>query len=160
MFEAKVFVTGVYGSGKTTFVHNYRTRMGTPTFLSFDALFGYSEGGNRLDIVYKALNGLSSFVMDALPLASDPESWPRFLEYVHTHECTIVLVCCDIDLWYTSYLANKKSFTQASEAQHKSWFSEFYEGLGTLVCTTCPENVLLYNSGSDTLKPYKVLKPT
>ena len=155
MLKNKVFVTGIYGSGKSTFVENYRHMMPQHTFLSFDKLYGYSGRGKRMDLVYLALRELDSFVMDALPLGSSEVDWPNFVDFVREEDCSIVIVKCDIDHWYTHHLKNKACFSDASEVQHKQWFSEFYAGLGATLTRSFPEKVLNYDSLQDTLKAPK-----
>ena len=152
MLADKVFVTGIYGSGKSTFVKNYRHMMPRHAFLSFDKLYGYTGRGRRMDLVYLALRELDSFVMDALPLSSLDVDWPTFETFVTEEDCSIVIVKCDINHWYNHNLRNKACFSDATESQHKQWFTEFYDGLGSKITSSFPQKVLNYDSLQDTLK--------
>lgn len=155
MFSSKVFVTGIYGSGKTTFVSNYRHLMPNHTFLSFDSLYKYDKCDTRIRDIYSKLRSLESFVMDALPLNNLEVDWPEFEKYAKTENCSIVLVKCEIDHWFKHHLVKKPFFLGATEAQHKQWFYEFYNGLGAKVLKTFPDKVWEYDSLSNTLSEPK-----
>ena len=148
----KVFVTGIYASGKSTFVNKYRQSHELP-YLSFDAIYGYAARGERMDLVYTSMEMLGTFIMDALPMSNLLTDWDAFSAFVQDHNCTIVIVKCDVDTWYTEHLPSKSSFSDATEAQHKQWFCEFYEGLGAKLESHFPDNVLIYRSDRDTLTP-------
>ena len=148
----KVFVTGIYASGKSTFVNKYRQSHELP-YLSFDAIYGYAARGERMDLVYTSMEMLGSFIMDALPMSNLLSDWDAFSAFVKDHNCTIIIVKCDIDTWYTKHLPSKASFGDATEVQHKQWFSEFYDGLGAKLESNFPDNVLIYHSGPGYIDP-------
>ena len=155
MFSNKVFVTGIYGSGKTTFVSNFRHLMPNHTFVSFDSLYKYDECSTQIRDIYSTLSSLESFVMDALPLNDLDLDWAEFEHYAKKETCSIVLVKCDIDHWFKYRIVNKPFFLDATEAQHKQWFYEFYNGLGEKLSTTLPNKVWSYDSLSNILSAPK-----
>ena len=86
--QKKIFVSGIYGSGKTTFAERYSQFKGVP-HLKFDEIYKYVSP-DRLDLVYEAMSGSESFIMDALPLNEEESSWSRFADYVRQHEVAFV----------------------------------------------------------------------
>lgn len=150
-----IFVTGIYGSGKSTFVQNKHELLEGHTYLSFDHIYGYQARGERLDLVYTSLKKTKNSVMDALPLTQDPESWTLFENFVSANSCSIIIVYCDVDTWYTQYLPEKTSFDTETETSHREYFHSFYEHTGNRLLTLFPENTYFYRSDKDTLKKYE-----
>ena len=150
----KVFVTGIYASGKTTFVENYIKDNRRYARLSFDQIYGYKDRGERLDLVYKVMDSVSCFMMDALPLINH-EHWLRFVDYLKDKNYTIVLVECDIDVWARERLPTKAAFSDAPIEKHKEWFNSFYETTAKSVERTFTDNVVYYYSDTDTLTKVK-----
>jgi len=153
MLANKVFVTGIYGSGKSTFVRNHKPLLPNHVYLSFDKIYGYADRGSRMDLVYNALNATDRCIMDALPLSSMQEDWAACEEFISVNNCCIVLVECDIDHWYSHNLKHKACYTDATESQHKQWFSEFYTGLGADLATSFGEKLWTYDSCTGVLSP-------
>lgn len=150
-----IFVTGIYGSGKSTFVQNRRELLEGHTYLSFDHIYGYQARGERLDLVYTSLKKAKKSVMDALPLTQNTKSWTLFENFVSTSSCSIIIVYCDVDTWYTQHLPAKACFDTETEASHKEYFHSFYEHTGNRLLNAFPENTYIYRSDNDTLKKYE-----
>ena len=150
----KVFVTGIYASGKTTFVENYIKDNRRSARLSFDQIYGYKARGERLDLVYKVMDSIPCFMMDALPVINNSH-WLHFVEYLKGKSYTVVIVTCDIDLWATERLPTKASYRDSSVDQHKEWFRTFYKKNAKFIEETFSENVVYYYSDTNTLTKEK-----
>ena len=122
-FGEKIFITGIYGSGKTTYAQRLIQQHPKYTFLSYDNLWGYHfdnvEKMEEADArIVTALETQEFCVMDALPLYFPyKEEYDRhmtalphppvfiggdwsYLEKLNaTYNCTFVLVTCDRSHW-------------------------------------------------------------
>ncbi len=123
--ESKVFVTGIYASGKTTFAKGH-SETNDLEYLCFDEIYGYTNP-EKLDVVYAAMEAQDRFVMDALPLNEHESSWLRLADYIMSNKVALVVVKCPIDLWYRERLPSKASYSTAAEEDHRRWYKEFYE---------------------------------
>ncbi len=86
----KVFVTGVYGSGKTRFAKAYARRRGLPYF-EFDLLHDYRRREKQSGRILDGLPG--SFVIDAIPI-DENDGWDDFAAYEARNEVLVVCVYC------------------------------------------------------------------
>lgn len=86
----KVFVTGVYASGKTRFADGYARRHGLPR-VHFDRVYRYDVKERQSG---KILEGLPrAFVIDAIPFDENGR-WSDFLEYEARNDVLVVCVFC------------------------------------------------------------------
>jgi len=102
--ETKIFVTGVYGSGKTTYAKEYSKLFGIK-FLDFDAFFHYDWEDED-----KRFFGTvpEEFITDAIPWNPKTGSVEVFMEYAKTHDVRLVCcVCPDADTWVYRLLVRK-----------------------------------------------------
>jgi len=92
----KIFVTGVYGSGKSRFAARYAREKRIPC-LEFDRLHRYDLGGNQSR---RILDGLPErFVIDAIPIDENGK-WSDFAEYEARNDVLVVCVYCpDREAW-------------------------------------------------------------
>ncbi len=86
----KVFVTGVYGSGKTRFAKAYARRRGLPYF-EFDLLHDYRKRDKQSGKILDGLPG--SFVIDAIPI-DENDGWDDFAAYEARNDVLVVCVYC------------------------------------------------------------------
>lgn len=86
----KVFVTGVYGSGKTYFARRYAAKRGID-YLSFDKLHDYGRQDNQSKDILDNLPAF--FVMDAIPFDGNG-SWADFAGYEAVNDVLVVCVYC------------------------------------------------------------------
>ncbi len=92
----KVFVTGVYGSGKTRFAERYGREHRLPR-VYFDRLYRYDLKGRQGAAILAGLPG--AFVIDAIPFDEDG-LWGDFAAYEARNDVLVVCVFCpDRDLW-------------------------------------------------------------
>lgn len=94
----KIFVTGVFASGKTTFSKTYSKKFNIP-FLNFDHTFNYDKctDSNYVKRYYDKLP--NKFVIDAVPFN---KGWNIFSEYINKNKSQIALVyvvCSNPIVW-------------------------------------------------------------
>jgi hypothetical protein len=100
----RVFVTGVYSSGKTHFARQLAAENGIE-FISFDALFDYGDPKNQSRTILNNLPG--EFVIDAIPI-DENHSWKDFFEFESNHPVTVVCVYCpDRQVWFQRIRSKK-----------------------------------------------------
>lgn len=93
----KIFVTGIYGSGKTTFARKYARKYELKYF-SLDQSFNYRSNKNQSKEIINNLP--NTFVIDAIPI-DERATWSDFIEYEKgRNDITVVCVYCpDINAW-------------------------------------------------------------
>jgi hypothetical protein len=92
----KTFVTGVYGSGKTSFAMRYARENGIPYF-DFDRLHRYDASGKQSDQILRSLP--DRFAIDAIPI-DEKGKWGDFREYEARNDVFVVCVFCpDRSVW-------------------------------------------------------------
>lgn len=90
MAVEKVFVTGVYGSGKTHFAKRHSKETGLP-YVNFDTRHVYDCRENQSRRILSDLP--PRFVIDAIPI-DENGSWNDFLEYEKRNDVLVVCVYC------------------------------------------------------------------
>lgn len=109
--ERQIFVTGVYGSGKTTYAKAYAEQFGFK-YIDFDMYFNYASTlsvlKNQSDEHF--LNILSNdFITDAIPWDPKTESTQRFKNYALKQNALVVCcICPDKDEWIKRLVEVKK----------------------------------------------------
>lgn len=99
--ESKVFVTGVYGSGKTLFALKYASIFKVK-YINFDKYFNYSSLDQKVNAAKDLLNVLSdNFIADAIPVNFNfGFGYEDFLDYVSVNNVRVVCtVCPNPDIW-------------------------------------------------------------
>lgn len=93
----KTFVTGIFGSGKTTFVKKY-AKENKIKFISFDRSFNYRIKGNQSRRILQNLP--ECFVMDAIPI-DEKDSWDDFIEYEKKRDdvSVVCVYCPSMSVW-------------------------------------------------------------
>ena len=123
--ESRVFVTGIYGSGKTIYAKVHARDFGLK-YIDFDKYYTYAKINPNLsasaeDNFFNVL--ADRFVTDAIPFAENG-STKRFIQYAR--ENAVLIVCCvcpDKDVWASRIQAVKKVTADASRYTH---FCNFY----------------------------------
>lgn len=93
----KTFVTGIFGSGKTTFVKKY-AKENKIKLISFDWSFNYRIKGNQSRRILQNLP--ERFVMDAIPI-DEQGSWDDFIEYEKKRDdvSVVCIYCPSMSVW-------------------------------------------------------------
>ena len=92
----KVFVTGVYGSGKSRFAVRYARRKCLP-YIDFDKLHRYEVRERQSHRILGELP--ERFVIDAIPI-DENSKWGDFAEYEVRNDVLVICVYCpDRDAW-------------------------------------------------------------
>lgn len=93
----KIFVTGIYCSGKTTFAKKYAKEYNLKYF-SLDQLFNYRSNKNQSRGIINSLP--STFIIDAIPI-DEKATWGDFIKYEKScNDIAVVCVYCpDINVW-------------------------------------------------------------
>lgn len=91
--EKKIFVTGIYASGKSDYARSYANQSGLP-YVNFDANFSYDKKKKESseDVVFNLL--VDSFVIDAIPFALENGSTKRFFQYARDNKIRIICCAC------------------------------------------------------------------
>lgn len=92
----KVFVTGVYGSGKTRLAIRYARKNRLP-YLDFDRLHRYDVNEKQSHRILRNLP--ERFVIDAIPI-DENNKWDDFAEYEARNDVLVICAYCpDRDVW-------------------------------------------------------------
>lgn len=136
----KVFVTGVYGSGKTYFAKAYAAARKTQ-FISFDQLHDYSKTDDQAQ---KLLNHdlPSAIVMHAIPINEDG-GWRHFSKYEANNEILVVCVYCPDEEWI------KRAYEKKPDRSSEEHFGKYREFCARLPDLQRFKNVLFYDSSSN-----------
>ena len=101
--ETKIFVTGIYGSGKTTYAKEYAELAGFK-YVDFDMYFNYAStlSTTRNESDEHFLNIMSNqYITDAIPWDPATGTSKRFIEFAKSDD-RVLIVCCictDRDEW-------------------------------------------------------------
>jgi len=102
--ERKIVVTGIYGSGKTTYALEYTKRV-KGNFINFDANFCYETPGSDAIFLAKLPE---AFVIDAIPWDPKTQSTELFKKYARENDVKIICcVCANFDAWMYRLLVRK-----------------------------------------------------
>jgi hypothetical protein len=86
----RVFVTGVYSSGKTHFAKELSAKL-QAKYICYDDEFNYENPNNHSRRFLDTLP--SEFVIDAIPI-DENHSWDDFIEYEAAHSVEVVCIYC------------------------------------------------------------------
>ena len=123
LLKDKIFVTGIFGSGKTYFCKNFIAKNPKYNYLDFDSNYNYQT--KNLDKVHRLMESHEHFLIDALPLNGSSESLKYFQNYCLNNDCTIILMKCDIDVWLNR-LNSKEWYNKEAINEYKNNYNEFY----------------------------------
>jgi len=102
---SKVFVTGIYDSGKTTLAQRLAAAREIP-YVSFDALHDYTQSHDQAAGILASLP--ESFVIDAIPFTADPP-WDAFFDYAAQHEVEVICTYCpNFNVWLDRVRAKRR----------------------------------------------------
>ena len=124
--ETKLFVTGIYASGKSDFARSYANKYQTP-YINFDTNFSYDKTKvpSSEDVIYDLLG--DTFIIDAIPFNLETGSTKRFFDYAKAHDVKIICcVCSDKDAWTQRLRESKRC--SIDDSRYKHYYS-FYHSL-------------------------------
>lgn len=146
---SKVFVTGVYGTGKSTCASLIAQRTGH-RLLDFDLLWDYSTlFPDTLDRTYVQQHLISlgdRFVIDAIGFNSPPAYYRDFSAFYDEHSADILIfcaLCLSIPTWIARL--NKKGNSLPVEHNMKQYVDFHTE----LLPLHAGKNVIYYDTASD-----------
>jgi len=122
--EIKLFVTGIYASGKSDFARSYANKYQIP-YINFDTNFSYdkTKAATSEDAVYSLLK--DQFIIDAIPFSLVNGSTLRFFDYARDHD--VKLVCCfcsDKEAWTKRLEYIKRCSIE--DARYKHYYSFYH----------------------------------
>tara|TARA_Y100000593_G_scaffold95015_1_gene198280 strand:- start:27789 stop:28265 length:477 start_codon:yes stop_codon:yes gene_type:complete len=122
-FKSKIFVTGLFGSGKTHFSKKFVEKNGDYKFISFDKNYPYHDPDKGIKNIFKLIENGDKLIMDAVPPENPIKS---FEDYYLNNNCTIILVeCGDIDVWL-GRLKSKYFYKEENLDEYKKNYKDFY----------------------------------
>lgn len=125
--EHKIFVTGIYGSGKTTYAKEYAKLTGFK-YIDFDMYFNYAK---TLSVLKHAsdmhfINILSdNFITDAIPWNPDTGSVDYFKQYARSTDVKIVCCVCPCKITWAHRIQVCKGL-EMSPDRYKH-YAEYYK---------------------------------
>ena len=124
---SKVFITGVFGSGKTTFAKKYSSETGL-SFINFDEMFKYEQAKDKTYIKDIYNNFPEHFIIDAIPFS---QNWELFIEYIQKYEdvCVIFTICSNPIEWLNRIMRFKQAYMKVKPETvadlTKSYFEQY-----------------------------------
>ena len=146
----KVFITGIYGSGKTHLAKKICTELPKYKFIDFDTTYGYAAKGHRNDKVYELLHTYEFTVLDALPVIRG--DWDSLSDFCTKNESAVIITLCSKPVWVNERLPQKDAFKDSSPSQHLMWCDAFYTNSPSTVLNLLKCDVYFYISDLDVYK--------
>jgi SAM-dependent methyltransferase len=120
---SKVFVTGVYGSGKTMFAKIYAKEFGLK-YIDFDVHFNYRIPGSDKKFIDMLTD---NYIADAIPFNIENKRYDLFNQYCEQN--TVKIICCvcfDREEWIRRLIDVRKC-EASSIKNHFFNFNSFYK---------------------------------
>ena len=140
----KVFITGIYGSGKTHLAKKICAELSKYKFIDFDTTYGYAAKGHGSDKVYEQLHTHPFTILDALPVVYG--EWDSLSDFCTKNESAVIITLCSKPIWVDERLPKKDAFKDAPWTQHIVWCDEFYTNTPSAVLNLLQCDVYLYIS--------------
>ncbi len=157
----KIFVTGIYGGGKSTTAHTISKHTNHP-YQNFDKLWSYSRKphGAIADDAYISamLHQLGPrFIIDAIPFNSPAsEFYLSFNKFYQTHSDEILIICAlcrPLEKWLLR-IAKKSGMGRLSQKSHIANYIDFHINILT---SLNERNILYYETVTQTYLPREVV---
>lgn len=139
--EQKIFVTGIYGSGKTFYAKQYSTLSGLE-YVDFDSIFHYNENDHSFSDEHILNNLNNSFIIDAIPFNIKNSSTECFLNYVKNNPSLIICCMVPLDVWI-----NRVKTEKGNPSPN---IKEYYDFYYKILPRYFDLNILFYDSISNT----------
>lgn len=122
--ENKIFISGISGSGKSTFAEEYSKKYNI-TYFNFDDNWTYYADNQYEQIVEKYPE---QFVTDAIPYTRDENNKYKFLDYYEKNKNDIKIICiCCTDINEFNNRIKDKFYTNTEEAYNSFYYYYFFE---------------------------------
>jgi GTPase SAR1 family protein len=118
---SKIFVTGISGSGKTTYATKY-SENNNITYIEFDKIFDYRKSSDYKYVKNLYDNFPDNFIIDAIPFNN---GWNLFKEYIKTNQVEVVVMVCSNPVIWILRLFNKFPEQDYKKLLYKG-LEEFY----------------------------------
>lgn len=154
MLAKKIFITGIYGSGKTTLAKLLARLYPTHTFIKFDSVFDYTnaELPSALDKVYNIIKEHDSLIMDALPLIYTSIHGERLERFLNCEDACIIIVQCSKEGWLNNRLPLKKEISKDVVRLAELEYLHFYDETVPYLFEKYENIILTYDSEKGTLQ--------
>lgn len=143
-FSDKIFVTGIYGSGKTYFCKNIIKGY---NYTSFDSLYNYITKNDS--IVYKVLNTPGKIILDACPIAFEEPAKSKLNNYCNNNKVTLIIINIDKKPWLQRVNKCRKNDGRTN-VERIIKYNEFHDKWLPIILENNFEYIYQYNSWSNT----------
>lgn len=151
----KIFVSGLYCSGKTTFSKKFAKR-NEIEYISFDEYFNYWDKNfdGQAERLFRSLED-RHFAIDAIPFNNGPYAFEQFDEYYKEHrDASIIFVFCpDFNIWFKRLEMREDRLPNLEDCKKDYLYNNrpFLEKIKDKV-------MVFYNSMNDELVDYSQFK--
>ena len=125
----RIFVTGVFASGKTHFCTKLYKKFGGTSheYIDFDKYYDYGARSKKsLDIVYREMDKCKRSIMDAVPAWKNGPDPDKFYEYYKENDCSIILIKCAFEVW-EKRLKSKAWYSAKNMDRYIKGYNKFYD---------------------------------
>ena len=140
----KIFVTGIYGSGKTTAALRISQATGR-AYKSFDANWSYKRKDRAYASQYLAALG-HEFVTDAIAFSAAPDAYFSFTQFYDQHPGDVLILCVTC-LNITQWKERLRSKPSAPPAEH--FTTNFLDFHRFTMPSHDGKNILYYDTASE-----------
>lgn len=118
----KIFMTGIYASGKTTTAREISSKTGLP-YLGFDKMWNYrSKDAGQARAHFASLG--ERFVIDGIGFSPMPDFYSDFTEAYKAWRSVLILctTCLDIDVWLGR--VHQRGWGRNAKAQYVHFYQD------------------------------------
>jgi len=142
----KIFITGLYGSGKTTLAKKLSKELDVP-HVKYDSLHTYNNHKCTFDKIINILKDKGDFIIDAIPVSYGKfgYTWQKFNEYEKNNDIIIICTYCyDKEVWLQRLVSTKGKNIVKNRNGYISNYNAFY--FNNTINQIVFKNVLYYDT--------------